>query len=90
MPRGYRSRHRDTHEIILSVLYLGLGSRIWLQYYVILKSVAEVLCQKVDFTWSSWLLVLVERSCNALGRGLGSGTVYTACAIEHLYVRLAW
>ena len=23
MPRGYRSRHRDTHEIMLSVLHLG-------------------------------------------------------------------
>ena len=33
LPRGYRSRHRDTHEIMLSVLYLGLGSRVWLQYY---------------------------------------------------------
>ena len=22
MPRGYRSRHRDTHEIMFSVLYL--------------------------------------------------------------------
>ena len=30
MPRGYRSRHRDTHEIMLSVLYLGLGSLVWL------------------------------------------------------------
>ena len=25
MPRGYRSRHRDTHEIMLSVLYLCFG-----------------------------------------------------------------
>ena len=31
MPRGYRSRHRVTHEIMLSLLYLGLGSRVWLQ-----------------------------------------------------------
>ena len=29
MPRGYRSRHRDTHEIMFSVLYLGLGSLVW-------------------------------------------------------------
>ena len=28
MPRGYQSRHRDTHEIVLSVLYLGLGPRV--------------------------------------------------------------
>ena len=46
MPRGYRSRQRDTHEIMLSVLYLGLGSRVWLQHCIILNSVAEVLCQK--------------------------------------------
>ena len=32
MPRGYRSRHRDTHDTMLSVLYLGLGSLVWLQY----------------------------------------------------------
>ena len=32
MPRGYRSKHRDTHEVMLFVLYLGLGSLVWLQY----------------------------------------------------------
>ena len=32
IPRGYRSRHRDTHEIMLLVLYLGSGSLVWLQY----------------------------------------------------------
>ena len=30
MPHGYRSRHRDTHEIMLSVLYLGSRSLVWL------------------------------------------------------------
>ena len=44
MPRGYRSRHRDTHEINLSVLYLGLGSRVWLQYCIILNSVLKLVC----------------------------------------------
>ena len=32
-PCGYRSRHRVTQEIMLSLLYLCLGSRVWLQYY---------------------------------------------------------
>ena len=51
MPRGYRSRHRDTHEIVLSVLYLGLGSRVWLQYCIILNSVLKLVCVRIDVIW---------------------------------------
>ena len=51
MPRGYRSRHRDTHEIMLSVLYLGLGSRVWLQYCILLNSVLKLVCVWIDVTW---------------------------------------
>ena len=32
MPPGYRSRHRDTHEIMLLYYICVLGSRVWLQY----------------------------------------------------------
>ena len=39
---------------------------------------------------SSWRVVLEEKSRNALGRGLGSGTVQTAGAVKHLFVKLAW
>ena len=50
-PRGFRSRHRDTHEIMLSVLYLSLGSRVWLQYCIILNSVLKLLGVWSDVTW---------------------------------------
>ena len=90
MPRGYRSRHRDTHEIMLSVLYLGLGSRVWLQYCIILNSVLKLLGVWIDVTW----FIVASRTGSSrevhLGRGLGSGTVQTAGAIKHLFVRLAW
>ena len=49
--RGYRSRHRDTHEIMLSVSYLCFGFRVWLQYYVILNSVLKIVCVWTDVTW---------------------------------------
>ena len=61
MPRGYQSRHRDTHEIMLSVRYLGLGSRVWLQYNIILNSILEIVCVWIVVTWVIvWRVVLEE------------------------------
>ena len=74
-------------------LYLGLGSRVWLQYYIILNSVLEILCVLcvwIDVTWSSWRVVLEEKSWSALGRRLGSGTVHIAGTVKIWFVRLAW
>ena len=37
MPRDYPSRQRHTNEIKLSVLYPGLGSRVWLQCFPMVR-----------------------------------------------------
>ena len=73
MLRGYRSRRRDTHEIMLSVLYLGLGSRVWLQYCIILNSVLKLLCVLIDVTW----LIVASRTGRSREKHLvvGSGPV---------------
>ena len=90
MPRGYRSRHRDTHEIMLSVSVSGFRVSRLATPNTILNSVLKILCVWIDVTWSSWRVVLEERSWSALGRGLGSGTVHIAGAVKHWFVRFAW
>ena len=69
---------------MLSVLYLGLGSRVWLRYCIILNSVLKLVFLLIDVTWFIVWRVVLEEVVKALGRGLGSGTVHTAGAIEHL------
>ena len=43
-------------------LYLGLGSLVWLQSYIILNSVLEIMCVWIDVTWPPWRVVLEEKS----------------------------
>ena len=62
MPRGYRSRHRVTHDIMLSLLYLGLGSRVWLQYYYTELCSGGTVPKRLISPGSSWLVVLEEES----------------------------
>ena len=62
MPRGYRSRHRDTHEIMLSVAVSGLRVSRLATPNIILNFVLEILCVWIDVTWSSWRVVLEEKS----------------------------
>ena len=50
MPRGYQSRHRDTHDIMLSVSVSGF--RVSSGYNtIILNSVLEKVCVWIDVTW---------------------------------------
>ena len=62
MRRGYRSRHRDTHEIMLSVAVSGFRVSRLATPNVLLNSVLETLCVWIDVTWSSWRVVLEEKS----------------------------
>ena len=73
MPRGYRSRHRDTHEIMLSVLYLGLRSRVWLQYCIILNTVLKLLRVLIDVTW--FIVASSTGSSREVHLVVGSGPV---------------
>ena len=88
MPRGYRSRHGDTHEIMTSVSVSGFGVSRLATPNITLNYVLEILCVWIDVILSSWRVVLEEKSCT--GRGLGSGTVHIAGAVKHWFVRLAW
>ena len=45
----------------ISVLYLGLGSHVWLQSYIILNSVLDRVCVWIDVTWLPWRIVLEEK-----------------------------